>query len=112
MKNQTFQVVSCGRMPGIRPRMLQPTITIRPISVSFTLTPGYRLKASDQLWQERIVNDIDGQLAAKGWQKVASGGDAAVAAFGHTKENQTLNTFYDGFGGPWQLMMGLTPIEA
>ena len=31
--------------------------------------------------------------------QVPSGGDAAVSAFGATHERQTLETFYDGFGG-------------
>jgi hypothetical protein len=56
-------------------------------------------KATDSLWQDRIVKDVDGQLTAKGWQKVDTGGDAAVAAIGHTSERQTLETFYDGFPG-------------
>ncbi len=57
------------------------------------------VKAGNSLWQDRIMNDIDGQLAAKGWTKVASGGDAAVSAFGRTTEQETLQTFYDGFPG-------------
>jgi Domain of unknown function (DUF4136) len=32
---------------------------------------------------------------------VDSGGDAAVSAFGATHNQQTLQTFYDGFGGGW-----------
>lgn len=56
-------------------------------------------KASDSLWQDRIVRDVDGQLQAKGWQKVDTGGDASVAAVAHTSNRQTLETFYDGFPG-------------
>ena len=33
---------------------------------------------------------------------VPSGGDASVSAFGATKNKQTLDTFYDGFGGGWR----------
>ena len=58
-----------------------------------------RVKAGDQLWADRITRDVDQQLSAKGWQKVESGGDVAVTGFGSTKEQPTLNTFYDGFGG-------------
>jgi hypothetical protein len=50
---------------------------------------------------DRIKRDIDGELSAKSWSKVDSGGDAAVSAFGATHNQQTLQTFYDGFGGGW-----------
>jgi hypothetical protein len=57
------------------------------------------VKAGDQLWADRIQQAVDAQLAAKGWTKVASGGDAMIAAFGRTDTKQTLQTFYDGFPG-------------
>lgn len=59
-------------------------------------------QAGDQLWQDRIVQDVDSALAAKGWSKVPSGGDAAVSAFGSTHNQQTLNTFYEPLGGGWR----------
>jgi hypothetical protein len=40
-------------------------------------------------------------LTAKGWTQVASGADVSVIAMQKTREEQTLNTFYDGFGGGW-----------
>ena len=55
--------------------------------------------AGNSLWQDRIAGAVDSQLAAKGWTKVASGGDAAVAAVGRTSERDTLQTFYNGFPG-------------
>lgn len=58
--------------------------------------------AQDPLWKDRISGAIDAQLNAKGWQKVPSGGDAAVAAVGSTHTEQQLDTFYGGgFGGGW-----------
>jgi hypothetical protein len=42
---------------------------------------------------------VDSQLAARGWTKVESGGDAAVSAFGHVTEQDTLQTYYNGFPG-------------
>jgi Domain of unknown function (DUF4136) len=57
------------------------------------------VNAGNSLWQDRIMNAVDSQLAAKGWTKVASGGDAAISAFGKTTERDTLQTFYDGFPG-------------
>jgi Domain of unknown function (DUF4136) len=59
-------------------------------------------KASNDLWAERIERDVDEQLAARGWAKVASGGDATVSAFGRTVNEQTLETYYTGFGGGWR----------
>src|SRR5207249_7464665 len=58
-----------------------------------------RIQANDTLWSDRITGDVDNQLAAKGWTKVTSGGDAGVAAFGATHNQQTLQTFYEGLGG-------------
>ena len=58
-------------------------------------------KASNTLWSDRITQDIDNALMAKGWRKVPSGGDASVSAFGSTKNDQTLQTYYDGLGGGW-----------
>ncbi len=57
------------------------------------------VKAGDSLWQDRITNAVDRALSAKGWQKVGSGGDASVSAFGRTTEKDTLQTFYDGYPG-------------
>ncbi len=57
------------------------------------------VRAGDQLWQDRIMSDVDNALSAKGWMKVPSGGDAAASAFGRTREQDTLQTFYDSFPG-------------
>lgn len=62
------------------------------------------VNVQEPLWKDRIMNAVDSQLTAKGWQKVQSGGDAAVSAVGATHNQQTLTTFYDGpgaFGGGW-----------
>lgn len=60
-----------------------------------------RAEAGNSLWADRIMADVDAQLQAKGLTKVASGGDLAVSAFGRMQNQQTLETFYDGFGGGW-----------
>jgi hypothetical protein len=57
------------------------------------------VKASNSIWQGRITQAVDSALAAKGWSKVPSGGDAAVSAIGKTSEKDTMETFYDGFPG-------------
>src|ERR1700744_347053 len=57
------------------------------------------VNAGNSLWQDRITQAVDSALAAKGWGKVQSGGDAAVSAFGKTTERDTMETFYTGFPG-------------
>jgi Domain of unknown function (DUF4136) len=61
-----------------------------------------KVNAGDPLWVDRIQRAVDMELTAKGWSKVESGGDAAVSAFGATHNQQSLQTFYDGFGGGWR----------
>jgi hypothetical protein len=61
-----------------------------------------KVQSGNTLWDSRIQQDVDAQLAAKGWTKVNSGGDAAVSAFRSTQNQQALETFYDGFGGGWR----------
>jgi Domain of unknown function (DUF4136) len=61
-----------------------------------------KVKTKDPLDVDRIKSDVNSTLAAKGWTKVDSGGDVSVVAMEITHEQQTLNTFYDGFGGGWR----------
>jgi hypothetical protein len=61
-----------------------------------------KVQSGDSLWNDRIKQDVDSQLAAKGWTKVDSNGDASVSAFRSTHDQKTLETFYDGFGGGWR----------
>jgi hypothetical protein len=60
-----------------------------------------KVSVEDPLWEDRIARAVDSQLSGKGWTKVESGGDAAVAAYGSTRNQKTLQTWYDGFGGGW-----------
>ncbi len=74
-------------------------------SANFTSYKTYswlKVQSGDSLWDDRITQDADSQLAAKGWTKVDSNGDASVSAFRSTHNQQTLETFYDGFGGGWR----------
>jgi len=57
------------------------------------------VQAGSSIWQDRITRAVDAQLAAKGWQKVASGGDASVSALGRVTERDNFETFYNGFPG-------------
>jgi hypothetical protein len=40
-------------------------------------------------------------LTAKGWTQVESGGNVSIMAMEMTQSHQTLNTYYDNFGGGW-----------
>jgi len=57
------------------------------------------VRAGNSLWADRIRGDVDSQLAAKGWTRVESGGDVSVAAFGKLTEQDTMQSFYNGFPG-------------
>jgi hypothetical protein len=59
------------------------------------------IKPPNSLWDARIKNAVDAQLAAKGWTQVDSGGDVAIVAIKTTETQRSLQTFYDGFGGGW-----------
>jgi Domain of unknown function (DUF4136) len=61
-----------------------------------------QVKTKDALDVDRIKNAVNAALAAKGWTQVDSGGDVSVVAIEITHNQQTLNTYYDGFGGGWR----------
>ena len=61
-----------------------------------------KVQTQDPLWVDRIKEAVNSALAAKGWTRVDSGGDVALIAVESTQDQQTLNTFYDGFGGGWR----------
>jgi hypothetical protein len=58
-----------------------------------------QVKTKDALNVERIKAAVNAALTAKGWTQVDSGGDVSIVAMQITRKQQTLNTFYDGFGG-------------
>jgi hypothetical protein len=60
-----------------------------------------QVKTKDALDVDRIKAAVNAALAAKGWTQVDSGGDICIMAVEITSNQQTLNTFYDGFGGGW-----------
>jgi Domain of unknown function (DUF4136) len=73
-------------------------------SANFTQYKTYsweHVKTKDPLDVDRIKSAVNAALAAKGWTQVESGGDVSVVAMEITQNQQTLNTFYDGFGGGW-----------
>jgi hypothetical protein len=60
-----------------------------------------RVKTKDPLDVDRIKNAVNTALAAKGWNQVESSADVRIVAIEITRDQQTLNTFYDGLGGGW-----------
>jgi Domain of unknown function (DUF4136) len=61
-----------------------------------------KVQTQDPLLVDRIKDAVNAALTAKGWTQVQSGGDVCVVAIEITHNQQTLNTFYDGFGGGWR----------
>jgi hypothetical protein len=61
-----------------------------------------KVEAQDPLWVNRIKDAVNAALTAKGWTLVESGGSVAIIAMETTQNRQTLNTFYDNFGGGWR----------
>lgn len=61
-----------------------------------------KVQTRDGLLVDRIKSAVNAALAAKGWTQVESGGDISVVAIEMNRNQQTLNTFYDGFGGGWR----------
>lgn len=60
-----------------------------------------QVKTKDALDVDRIKAAVNAALATKGWTQVEFGGDVSIVAVEITRDQQTLNTFYDGFGGGW-----------
>jgi hypothetical protein len=60
-----------------------------------------KVHTQNPLWVDRIKDAVNSTLAAKGWTQVETGGNVAIMAMEITKEHQTLNTYYDNFGGGW-----------
>jgi len=60
-----------------------------------------QVKTKDPLDVDRIKSAVNAALAARSWAQADSGGDVSIVAMEITHNQQTLNTFYDGFGGGW-----------
>jgi hypothetical protein len=58
-----------------------------------------KVKTANSIWDDRVKDAVDKELAAKGWAQVPSGGDVALTAIEKTSVHQQYDTFYDGFGG-------------
>jgi hypothetical protein len=58
-----------------------------------------KVQTKDPLMVDRIKSAVNSALTAKGWTEVPSGGDVEVFAIETTQDQQSLDTFYNGFGG-------------
>jgi hypothetical protein len=58
-----------------------------------------KVHTANSIWDDRVKDAVDRELAAKGWAQVSSGGDVALVAVEKTSVHQQYDTFYDGFGG-------------
>jgi hypothetical protein len=58
-----------------------------------------KVETANSIWDARVKEAVNRELAAKGWTQVPSGGDVSVAAVATTRTEQQLNTYYNGFGG-------------
>jgi len=60
------------------------------------------VKTKDPLLVDRIKSAVNSTLAARGFTQVDSGGDLSITAMEITRNQQTLNKFYDGGFGGWR----------
>jgi hypothetical protein len=58
-------------------------------------------KTENPLMKQRIIDAVNTQLAAAGLRLVESHADLGVAANTATRQEHTLQGFYDGFPGGW-----------
>ena len=61
-----------------------------------------QIKTQDPLMVDRIKSAVKTTLAAKGFTEVPSNGDLSLVAMETTRDQQTLDTFYNNFGGGWR----------
>ena len=59
-------------------------------------------KTTDPLKRQRVIDDVNTALAAKGLKMVTSNADVGIAAHEATQQEHSLDTFYNGFGGGWR----------
>lgn len=60
-----------------------------------------KVTTANPFYVDRIKRSVDQALQAHGWQMVSSGGDATIFATDRVKNEQQLETMYEGMGGGW-----------
>jgi hypothetical protein len=105
MKLQNMMTTAAGLLLFTATMFGQQVKTDYDRTADFTRYKTYsweKVQTQDALWVDRIKSAVNADLAAKGWTEVPSGGDVAIVAIEMTRNQQSLNTFYDGFGGGWR----------
>ena len=105
MKLQNIMTTAAGVLFFTASMFGQQVKTDYDRTADFTRYKTYsweKVQTQDALWVDRIKSAVNADLAAKGWTEVPSGGDVAIVAIEMTRNQQSLNTFYDGFGGGWR----------
>ncbi len=59
------------------------------------------VETANPLNEDRVKAEVNKDLQADGWQLVPSGGSATIFATGTARNEQELETMYNGFGGGW-----------
>jgi hypothetical protein len=102
VKKAVFVLIGMALLSGIASAQQVKTDYDRAANFAQYKTYSWQnVKTQDPLDVGRIKNAVNAALAAKGWSQVDSGGDVCIMAMEITRNQQTLNTFYDGFGGGW-----------
>lgn len=62
-----------------------------------------KVETQNPLWIERIKTALNSALTAKGWSQTESAStcDISIVAIEIKRNHDTVNTFYDNFGGGW-----------
>jgi|HubBroStandDraft_5_1064220.scaffolds.fasta_scaffold16187_2 hypothetical protein len=60
-----------------------------------------KVKSTDPFFGNRIQQQVDKELQAKGWTLKPTGGAATVFATDNIHDQQEVQTMYDGMGGGW-----------
>jgi len=105
MKLQNMMTTAAGLLFFTATMFGQQVKTDYDRTADFTRYKTYsweKVQTQDALWVDRIKSAVNADMAAKGWTEVPSGGDVAIVAIEMTRNQQSLNTFYDGFGGGWR----------
>jgi Domain of unknown function (DUF4136) len=61
-----------------------------------------KVQTPNPLWVDRIKDAVNSALQSKGWTPAQSGCDVAIVANEINHNQETLNTYYDNFGGGWR----------
>jgi hypothetical protein len=103
--HKTIMVFVAMMMLMTVPSVAQQVKTDYDRNANFTQYKTYSwssVKTKDPLLVDRIKSEVNSTLAAKGLTQVDSNGDLSITAMEITKNQQTLNTFYDGGFGGWR----------